>query len=136
MRAVLADFIHRVGDDFADGGVPVGGNGRDLLDLFLVLDLLGDLGEVFDGRFNGFLNAALDADWAGAGGDELQTFAIDRFSQHGGGSSTVAGCVAGFAGDFADHLRAHVFIRIFQFDFLRDRDTVFGDGRGTELFVE
>ena len=41
-RAVLADLVHRVGDDFADRRVPVGGNGRDLSDLVAVLDLLGD----------------------------------------------------------------------------------------------
>ena len=31
--AVLADLVHRVGDDVADFRVPVGGNGGDLRDL-------------------------------------------------------------------------------------------------------
>ena len=119
--AVLADLVHGVGDDFADGGVPVGGNGGDLLDLFLVLDLLGDLVEVLDGGVDGLVDAALDADGVGAGGDVLQAFAINRFGQNGGGGGAVAGGVAGLAGDFADHLGAHVFIGVFQFDFLGDR---------------
>jgi len=34
--AVFADFVHGLGDDVADGLVPVGGNGGHLLDLFLV----------------------------------------------------------------------------------------------------
>ena len=48
--AVLADLVHRVGDDVADGRVPVGGDGRDLGDLRAVLDLLGDAGELGDER--------------------------------------------------------------------------------------
>ena len=126
--AVFADFVHGVGDDFADGGVPVGGNGGDLLDFFLVLDLLGDLGELFDGGFNGLVDAALDADRVRARGDVLQAFAVDRFGENGGGGGAVAGGVAGLAGDFAHHLGAHVFIGIFQFDFLGDGHAVLGDG--------
>ena len=39
-RAVLADLVHRVGDDLADRLVPVGRNGRDLCDLGAVADFL------------------------------------------------------------------------------------------------
>ena len=60
--AVLADLVHGVGDDLADGGVPVGGDGGDLLDFLLVLDLLGDLVELRDGGLDGLVDAALDAD--------------------------------------------------------------------------
>ena len=60
--AVFADFVHRVGDDLADGGVPVGGNGGDLLDFFLVLHLLGDLVEMLHRGVDGLLDAALNAD--------------------------------------------------------------------------
>ena len=42
-RAVLADLVHRVGNDFADRVVPVGGDGRDLRDFRAVIDFLGDL---------------------------------------------------------------------------------------------
>ena len=117
-------------------GVPVGGNGGDLLDFFLVLDLLGDLVEVLHGGFDGLVDAALDADRVGAGGDVLQAFAEDRFGQHGGGGGAIAGGVAGFAGDFADHLGAHVFVGIFQFDFLGDGDAVLGDRGRAEFLVE
>ena len=134
--AVLADLVHRVGDDLADGGVPVGGNGRDLLDFLFVLDLLGDLVEVLDGGVDGLVDAALDADRVGAGGDVLQAFAKDRLGQDGGGGGAVAGGVAGLAGDFADHLGAHVFTGVFQFDFLGDGDTVLGHGRRAEFLVE
>ena len=116
--------------------VPVGGNGGDLLDFFLVLDLLGDLVELGHGGFDGLVDAALDADGVGAGGDELQAFAINRFGQNRRRGGAVAGGVAGLAGDFADHLGAHVFIGVFQFDFLGHRHAVLGDGGGAEFFVD
>src|SRR5208283_2384685 len=110
-RAVLADLVHGVGDDFADRRVPVGGNGRDLVD------------------------AALDVDRAGTAGDIFQAFAINRLGQNRRRRRAVAGRVARFAGDFADHLGAHVFVRIFQFDLLGDRYAVLGDRWRTEFFV-
>ncbi len=60
-RAVLAYFVHGISDDFANGAVPVGRDCRDLLDLVLVLDLLGDSGEMFHGHLHGLLDAALNA---------------------------------------------------------------------------
>ncbi len=72
----------------------------------------------------------------GAGGDVLQAFAINRLGQNRRRRGAVAGGVAGLAGDFADHLRAHVFVGVFQFDFLGDRHAVLGDRRGTEFFVK
>ncbi len=89
-----------------------------------------------NGGLDGLADAALDTDGVCAGGDELQTFAIDGLGQHGRRGGAVARGVARFAGDFADHLRAHVFVRVFQFNFLRDRDAVLGHGRGTEFLVE
>ena len=71
-----------------------------------------------------------------AGGHELQAFAINRLGQHGRGGGAVAGGVAGLAGDFAHHLGAHVFVGIFQFDFLGDGHAVLGDGGGAEFLVE
>src|ERR1035438_5872285 len=126
--AVLADLVHRVGDDLADGGVPVGGDGRHLLDFFLVLHLLGDLVEVRDGGLNGLADAALNTDGVPAGGHELEAFAIDGLGQHGRSGRSVARGVAGLAGDLAHHLGAHIFIRILQFYFLGDSDAVLGHG--------
>ena len=67
---------------------------------------------------------------------DLHAFAEDRLGEHGGGRGAVAGDVGGLAGDFLDHLRAHVFERVFEFDFFGDGDAVFGDGRGAERFFD
>src|SRR6266550_6684951 len=80
-RAVLADLVHGLGDDLADGVVPARRNRGDLLDFFLVLHLLGDLVELCDGGLDGLANAALNTDGVCAGSDELQTFAINGLGQ-------------------------------------------------------
>ena len=59
----------------------------------------------------------------------FETFAINRLREHRRGGGAVSGGVAGFAGDFPDHLGAYVFIGGFQFDFLGDGHAVLGDGR-------
>ena len=135
-RAVLADLVHRVGDDLADRRVPVGGNGGDLRDFGAVLDLLGDLRELGDDGLDGLVDAALERGRVRAGGHVAETFLVDGLGENGRGGGAVAGDVAGLAGDFAHELGAHVFIRIFELDFLGDGDTVLGDGRGAEFLVE
>src|SRR5208283_1292281 len=115
---------------------PVGGDGRDLLDLFLVLDLLGDLVELGDRGLDGLGDTALDADGIGTRGDKFQAFAIDGLGEDGGGGGAIARGVAGLAGDFTNHLGAHVFISVLEFDFLGDGHAVLGDGGGAEFFVE
>ena len=82
---------------------------------------------------DGLLDAALHGHRIGAGSDRLYAFAIDRLGQNGGGGGAVAGDVAGLRGNFAHHLRAHVFEGVLQFDFLGDGDAVLGDGRRTEF---
>src|SRR2546423_809237 len=66
----------------------------------------------------------------------LQTFAEDRFGQNRRGGCTIARGVAGFAGDFAHHLRAHIFVRVFQLDLFGHGDTVFGHSGRAEFFIE
>ena len=78
--ALLADLVDRLGDERADLGV----GGRDRRgggDLFLGLDLLG-VGEELggDGR-DGLLDAALERDGVGAGGDVAEAFAHERLGE-------------------------------------------------------
>ena len=58
----------------------------------------------------------------------------DGLSQNCCGGGAVAGFVIGAAGDFFDHLRAHVFELVFQLDFFGNGNTVFGDARCAEGF--
>ena len=82
---------------------------------------------------HGLVDAALQGHRVRAGGDGLHAFAEDRLGENGGGGGAVAGDVAGLAGDFRHHLRAHVLERVLQFDFLGDGDAVLGDGRANRI---
>src|SRR5213593_1440624 len=82
--AVLAYFVHGVSDDFANGRVPVGRDGGDLFDLFLVLDLFGDPGEMIHGCVHRLLDAALNANRVPARGDKFQTFPVNRLGEQCG----------------------------------------------------
>ncbi len=134
--AVLADFVHGVGNDLADRLVPVGRNGRDLRDLSAVADFLRDFLQLVRDRFHGFHDAALQRSRVRTRRHVAQTFAIDGFRQHCRRGRAVARDVGRFRRDFADELRAHIFIRIFELDLFRHGHTVFGDGRAAEFLVE
>ena len=66
----------------------------------------------------------------------LRAFLDDRLRQHGRGRRAVAGDVAGFGRHLADHLGAHVLKLVFELDFLGDRDTILGNPRRAEGFLD
>ena len=82
------------------------------------------------------LDAALHRHRVGAGRDCLDAFAIDGLGQNGRGGGAVARDVRGLRRHFTNHLRAHVFLRVLQFDFLSHGDAVLGDGRRTEFLFD
>ena len=110
--AVLADLVHRLGDQVADFLVVVRRDGADLRDFLLAGRRNADLLELGDDRCDCLVDAALDRHRVGAGGDVLEAFAEDRLRQHGRRRRAVAGVVARLGRDFLHHLRAHVLERI------------------------
>ena len=92
-HALVADFLHRVGEEAANFGIAVGGNRADLGDLFVRCDLLRVLLQVRDHRFNREVDAALEVHWVHAGGDGLGAFLHDRLSENGRGRGAVTGKV-------------------------------------------
>lgn len=103
------------GDDVADGGVGVGGNGADLSDFFLIAGGLGDIASSLETASTAM--TPRDGHGVAAGGHELR-LAVDGLSEHGGGGGSVAGDVVGLGGHFAHHLGAHVFKLVFELDSL------------------
>ena len=101
--------------------------------LLILIDIFLSFGrDVFDGLLDAFLHV----DGVDARDDGLEAFVEDGFGEDGGGGGAVAGDVAGLAGDFLHHLGAHVFVGVFELNFLGDGDAVFGDGRAAEGFLE
>ena len=72
----------------------------------------------------------------GARSDGFHAFAEDGLRQDSRGRGSVARDVAGLRGHFLEHLRAHVFNWIFEFDFLRNGNPVLGNQGRTEFLVE
>src|SRR5271154_5820058 len=133
--AVLADFLHRTGNDVADVLVVIGADGADLSD-HVALDVLVQTANFLDGHFDGLFDAALQSRGAGSGRNRLHAFAEDSLGQYGGGGGAIAGYVGSLGRNFTDHLRAHVLERILQLDFLGDGDAVLGDDRRAELLFD
>src|ERR1700736_311891 len=123
---ILADLLHGLGNDVADGLVIVGGNGAHLGNhvagdglgelVQLAFDAVAFLVEIATNRGDRLLDTALHGHGVGAGRDRLHALAIDRLGQNGGGGGAVAGYIGGLAGDFTNHLCAHVFERVLEFD--------------------
>ena len=134
--ALVADLLHGVGEELADFGVAVGGDGADLGDFLVRGDLLGVLDEVGDHGFHRQIDTALQIHRVHAGGHRLGAFAHDGRSQHGRGSGAVTGGIRRLGGDFAHHLGAHVLELVVKLDFLGDGDAVLGDAGRAERLVE
>ena len=126
-HALVADFLHRLGDHLADRGVAIRGNRSDLSDLLGALHLLGAARDVLHDRTHGNVDAALEIHRVHAGRDQLDSLLHDRGGKHRRGRSAVAGDVVGLRGHFAHHLGAHVLELIGKLDLLRDRYAVFGN---------
>ena len=101
--AVLADLLHGLGDDLADGLVVVGRDGADLGD-HVASDLLRvpveragiAIAVIVNGAAyggNGLLNAALQRHRVRTRSDGLYAFAIDGLRQNSRGGGTVTGDV-------------------------------------------
>ena len=135
-HALVADLLHRLGEEAADLGVAVGRNGADLGDLVVRGDLLGVGLEVLHDGLDGEVDAALEVHRVHAGGDRLGAFLDDRLGEHGRGRGAVTGEVGGLGGDLAHHLGAHVLELVLELDLLGDGHAVLGDARRAERLVE
>ena len=134
-HAVLADLVDGLGDDLADLGVGRG-DGADVGDLLLGVDLLGLVADRLDRQLDRALDAALQRHRVGAGRDVAQAFLHDRLGEHRRGGGAVTGDVVRLLGDLLDELGADLLERVVELDLLGDRDAVVGDGGGAPLLLE
>src|SRR5665213_1491331 len=135
-HAILADLLHRFGDQITDFLVVVRGDAADLRDLLLASRRDADALELFDDRGNRAIDAALERHRVRASRHVLEAFTENRLGEHRGGGGAIACDVRRLRRDSLHHLRAHVLERIGKLDLLRDRDAVLRDRRRTELLVD
>jgi hypothetical protein len=81
-------------------------------------------------------DAALDGHRVRARGHDLQPAADEGLGEDGGSGGAIAGHIVRLRRDLLGQLRAHVFERVFQFDFAGNGDPVLGDVRGAELLID
>src|SRR6266545_2296905 len=130
--AFLADLVHRLGDDLTDGRV-TRGDGRRRGDLLLGLDVLGEL---LGDHGHGGLDAPLEGDRVGTGGDVAQALPDQRLGQHGRRRRAVTGHVVGLLRDLLDQLGADLLVRVLELDLLGDAHPVVGDGGRAPLLLQ
>ncbi len=135
-NAFFTNFLHRFSNDRANVVVAVGRNGANLGNRLVVFTRNRHSLDFGNSSYNSLVDAALEVHRVHAGRNGFQAFFQNRLSQNGCRSGTVTGFVRSFGSNFLHHLRAHVFKAIFQFNFLGNRYTVFGDGRRAERFVD
>jgi hypothetical protein len=91
-----------LGDEVADVGVAVGGDGGYLGDFGGGGDGFGVGGEEGDDAVDGGLGASSEVHGVAAGCDVLDTFRIDGACENGGGGGTVASDFVGLGGYVLD----------------------------------
>src|SRR6266566_4078253 len=135
-HAILADLLHRLGDQVADLLVVVRGDGADLSDLLPASGGHRDLLQLLDHHLHRPVDPALQRHGVRAGRDRLQPFAEDGLGEHRRRRRAVAGEVRRLGRHFLHHLGAHVLDRILELDLLGDGHAVLGDRRITEFLVD
>ena len=136
-NAVLGYTLHRISDQGTNFFVVVGRNSRYLFDFFeIVADLLRLLLQVFNHLANSFIHTALQVHWVGTCSNVFQTRADHGLCQNGSRCRTITCNVCSFGRNFLDHLSAHVFNGVFQFNFFGYGHTILGDLRRTKAFLD
>ena len=125
------------GEQFTDSFVTVSRNLGNMLDLFELVTNSFRLGsDAFYDFSHRFVDTTFQVHRVHARSNSFQTLSDDSLSQYSCSGGTVACSVVRFRGNFFHHLRTHVFELVFQFDFTCNGNTIFGDGRRAEGFVQ
>ena len=134
--ALVADLLHGVGDQVADRGVVVSGDGRDLGLLESAVDGPGQRPERCHHRADAAVEPALQVDGAGARDHVADAVGEDRLGEDRRGARAVAHGVAGALGGLPHHLRAEVLDGILEVHLLGDGDAVIADERRAVLLLD
>ncbi len=133
---ILADLLHRIGDDGANRRIIIGSDGSDLSDLFLVFHLGGHIAQFLGDFINSLLDSTLQTHRIRTCCDIAQTFIEDRTGEDSSRGGAVSGVVGSSQRNFLHHLSSHVFERILEFNFTRHGNTILGDSGCAKRLLE
>ena len=135
-NAILANAFHGVCEQVADGSIIVRSDTRYVCHFRLVFDLDRHFAKLFSNVGHCRFDTALHLNWVDARYNSLEALVENGFSHYGCRRRTVTSHVTRLGGYFANHSRTHVFVHVFQVDFLGNRNSVFRDCRATKAFLE
>ena len=135
-NAFLADLLHGVCNHLTDFSFTICRDRTDLCDFRRTSNWLRTLNEVSNNSINRCVDAALEVHWVHTRCNRLHAFANNRLCKNSGSGRAVTGNIVGLRSNFANHLRAHIFELVFQFDFLGDGNAVLSDPRCAKAFVD
>ena len=134
--AVVAHLLHGLGDELADDGVIVGGDGGDLRLFLSGLHRAGHGAQGVRGGRRGPVQAALQIDGAGPGDDVAHAVGEDRVRQDSRRAGSVADGFACLFSRLPQHPGAEIFFRVLQLQFLGDGHAVVADERGAPFLFD
>ena len=135
-NTVFTDFVHSFRNDLTDGFVLIGRNSSNLCNFLFIFGWFCHFLNFRDDRGNGSFDTAFYIHRIRTSCNILHSFTENSLCQNGSRGGAVPCIVTGFAGNFVYHLCAHIFKRVFQFNFFRNRHTVFGNGGRAKFFVD
>src|SRR6516162_1783603 len=134
--ALVANLLHRIGEELANFCIAVRRDRPNLRDLLIGRDFLRILLQIRNHSLDSEVNAALEVHRVHTGGNRLGAFLDNGLRENRCCGRTIASKVRGLRRHFSHHLCAHVLELVLQLDLLRNSDTVFGDARRAERFIE
>lgn len=134
--SVFSDLFHELGDELSDGSVSIGGDGGNVFDLLLGLDLDTSGLEVLDDFLDGEGDSSSEVHGVHSGGDGLASFLEDGSGKDGGSGGTITSLIVGFAGDLFDEGSSQIFHLVGEFNSLSNGDSVLGDLGGSESLFD
>ena len=133
--AVFANFVHHIGDKFANLAVS-GGDRGDLSYFFACLDRFAHRLDFVDDGLNALLQTTAQDHRISARSQIPEALGNDGLCQHGRGGGTVTSHIICLGRDLFKQLRAHILKRVGQVDITSNGHTVISNGWCTKLFVQ
>lgn len=124
-HALLAHLLHGGGDELADMGVTVGGDGSNLGNLLTSGDVTLALLQIFDRRLDRRLNTAAQVHGVASSSDVLDRLGEDGTGEDSSGGGTVTSKLVGLGGNILKEAGTEVLELVLELNGLGDRDTVY-----------
>lgn len=130
--SVFSNLLHEFRNELSDLSVSVSGDGGNVLDLLLGLDLDTSGLKVLNNLLDGEGDTSSKIHGVHSGSDRFASFLEDGSSQNGGSGGTITSLIIGLTGNLLNKSSSQIFHFVGEFDGLGNGNSVLGDLGGTE----